>query len=464
MQRRHGRRLAAIAVSSTVAVGTALAVPATATATAAATGPATVRVSVGAHGAQGNGESFAPSITPDGRYVAFQSAASNLVAGDRNNAWDVFVRDTRTGATRRVSVPFGRGDTNGPSSGASISANGRYVAFESSASNLVASDTNRDTDVFVRDLVRGVTTRVSVGISGSGRSGGGETPSISANGRRVAFESAASDIVAHDTNRFADVFVRDLTTYKTTRVSVGPRGVQANRPPSAVLPARGEFSFQPAISGDGASVAFTSYSTNLVRRDTNRLSDVFVHNLTTHVTSRVSLATGGKQVNTGVAGRGSFAPTISANGRVVAFVSASYTLVPQRKPVHTLDGYVVNLDTHVTRLAERTLNGRPGQSGTIDPAISPDGRFVVFRSDDGNLVPADTNGLGDVFVRDLKTNKTVRVSVKSTGRQVTTNEGTEDVSRSVASSGAAVVAFESSATDLVPNDTNHQPDVFTHRR
>jgi len=174
----------------------------------AAQNPSTKRVSVDSHGAQDNGQSLKPAISANGRFVAFDSSASNLVAGDTNGAFDVFVRDRKAGKTRRVSVDSHGAQGNGDSGGPAISANGRFVAFTSLASNLVAGYTNGAFDLFVRDRKAGKTRRVSVDPHGAQGNGESLNPAISADGRFVAFRSSASNLVAGDTNGAADVFVR----------------------------------------------------------------------------------------------------------------------------------------------------------------------------------------------------------------------------------------------------------------
>jgi Tol biopolymer transport system component len=202
----------------------------------------------------------------NGRYAAFASAASNLVPGDTNQAIDVFVRDLSTGVTRCVSVTRQGMPASRNSYEPVISANGRYVAFESQAKNLVPGDTHHNCDVFVRDLSADVTRWVSVGAAGAVTNGQSYFPAISADGRYVTFQSDASNLVAGDTNRAGDVFVRDRSAHVTRRVSVGPGGRQAN-----------DFSYgRAAISADGRYVAFSSGATNLVAGDTNHSRDVFV--------------------------------------------------------------------------------------------------------------------------------------------------------------------------------------------
>jgi Tol biopolymer transport system component len=232
---------------------------------------ATERVSLGPNGVQGNGSSgniSNPVLSADGRFVAFDSAASNLVPGDTNGVLDVFVHDRRLGTTRRVSVgPNGR-QGNAGSYAPVLSANGRFVAFYSAADNLVRGDTNRSLDVFVHDRRLGTTRRVSVGPNGRQGNAGSYVPVLSANGRFVAFDSAASNLVPGDTNDSTDVFVHDRRLGATRRVSVGPNGRQGN-----------DGSTYAALPADGRFVAFTSFASNLVPGDTNGALDVFVHTL-----------------------------------------------------------------------------------------------------------------------------------------------------------------------------------------
>ena len=208
----------------------------------------TTRVSVASDGTQGNGLSAHPSLSANGRYVAFASSASNLVSGDTNGAEDVFVHDRKTGRTTLVSVASDGTQGNGESAFPSISDTGRYVAFFSSASNLVSGDTNFASDIFVHDRQTGQTTRVSVASDGTQANDGSGVLSLSANGRYVAFESVASNLVSGDTNNSQDIFVHDRKTGQTTRVTVASNGTQGNGN-----------SFDPypsSISANGRYVAF----------------------------------------------------------------------------------------------------------------------------------------------------------------------------------------------------------------
>jgi Tol biopolymer transport system component len=221
----------------------------------------TRRVSVTTGGIQGNGESNEPGLTADGSQVVFTSSAHNLATGDTNGTYDVFVRDLDAGITERVSVASSGTGANERSTGPAISADGRYVSFNSRGDNLVAGDTNGMPDVFVRDRQSGahqVITRASVSSDGVQGDDDSLQPVLSADGRYVAFQSAASTLVPGGTNGADDIFVRDRQTGLTERVSVTTAGTQLN-----------EVSAGAAISADGRYVAFNSYATNVVPGDAN---------------------------------------------------------------------------------------------------------------------------------------------------------------------------------------------------
>ena len=353
----------------------------------------TRRVSVGNGGVQGNEHSGVfgpPVIDGDARLVAFESGATNLVAGDTNTATDIFVRDLSGNTTRRISVSSRGGQANNFSDEPAISANGRYVAFESAASNLVAGDSNGVTDVFVRDLRAGTTRRVSV--SGKGLQGNGysDVPTISADGRYAAFESKASNLVSGDTNGKTDVFVRDLVAGTTRRISVSTAGKQANNDSSVFA--------TPSISADGRFVAFESAASNLVAGDTNKATDVFVHDLITGRTTRISVTTSGAQA--GGYSTVSGAPVMSADGRYVAFFSSASNLATPDTNQAT-DVFVHDMASGATRRVSVTGAGAQANAYSDEPALTSDGRVIAFESLAGNLVAGDTNGKDDVFVRRL---------------------------------------------------------------
>jgi Tol biopolymer transport system component len=282
----------------------------------------TTRISVDSAGEEATGETFGssePSISDSGRFVAFSSFAGNLVPGDTNGTFDIFVHDRKTGVTTRVSVDSAGDESNGDSVTPSISAFGRFVAFRSFASNLVPDDTNGVSDIFVHDRQTGVTTRVSVDSAGNESNGVSDAPSISGDGRYVAFQSDATNLVPGDTNRVANIFVHDRKTGLTTRVSRDSAGGQPNGP-----------SVAPSISANGRFVAFGSSATNLVPGDTNGVSDIFIYDRKTGITTRASVDSSGQEATGGTRfGIGSLGASISANGRRVAFTSFASNLVPE---------------------------------------------------------------------------------------------------------------------------------------
>jgi Tol biopolymer transport system component len=429
-------------------------------ATSAGTAP-TTRVSVSNAGAEGDRDSFAAGISADGRFVVINSLATNLVRGDTNDRYDVFVRNTVTGATTRVSVSSSGAqaarsrDAFGGSVSGGVSAGGRYVVFQSDASNLVRGDTNGVEDVFVHDRKTGRTTQLSVDSHGRQGNGGSWFPSISADGRYVAFQSLAANLVRGDTNRLSDVFVRDLATRKTTRVSVDSRGAQARCKADSCE------STSPVLSAHGRYVAFQSSATNLVPRDTNHLGDVFVRDRRTGRTSRASVRSDGRQAGGDRTNTGSNAPAISADGRFVAFHSLDTNLVPGDTN-HTADIFVRDLKRNRTARVsigsgEKQANGESLGGLTI----SADGRFVAFTSLASNLVPRDANDITDVFLRDLRTGTTTLVSRGIGGVQGNDASSVGGAGSGLElSSGARILAFSSWAANFVPGDTNDKPDAF----
>jgi Tol biopolymer transport system component len=406
---------------------------------AAGAGPgATTRVSVGAGSSQGNGRSFVPALSANGRYAAFYSDATNLVSGDTNGARDVFVRDLQTNETTRVSISSTGGEANGDSFAPAISSDGRYVAFASAASNLVDGDTNDANDVFVRDRQANTTTRVSVGFDGSQANGGSDQPSLSGDGRLVAFTSAATNIAPDDLNANRDAFVYDRQTGTAVNISVDSTGLQADLD-----------SFTPQLSANGRFVAYTSFADNLILGDLNEGSDVFVRDLQANTTERVSEYTGHYE------GEGdSLRPSISADGRYVAFDSDDWNLV-WGDTNDDFDVFVNDRATTVTTRVSIDDNGTQSNGAGYRPSVSADGRYVAFYSEASNLVPGDTNGATDVFVHDQRSGATKRISVGSTGA-----EANGDSVRPALSANGRLAVFESDATNLVPGDTNGFTDIF----
>ncbi len=414
--------------------------------TAPAMAQVTSRVSVDSGGQQGNGHSYDSPISADCRYVAFESHATSLVAGDTNGYSDVFVHDRQSGTTERVSIATGgaQGDRASwePSISAEIPADGRYVAFASDATNLVTGDTNGYTDVFVRDRQSGTTERVSVATDGAQGDRASWQPSISADGRYVAFASDATNLVSGDSN-FRDVFVHDRVNRTTERVSVDSSGAEGNG-----------LSWSPSISADGRCVAFDSDSSNFVPGDTNGHHDVFVHDRQGGTTERVSVATGGAQADNDSDGE----LMISAYGRFVAFRSEASNLVAgDTNSIY--DVFVHDRESATTERVSIATGGVQADDLSYMPSISADGRYVSFASYATNLVAGDTNDALDVFLHDRHSGMTEQVSVDSSGTQGNFGSTFQSIS-----ADGRYVAFGSSATNLVTGDTNLAWDVFVRDR
>jgi Tol biopolymer transport system component len=397
-------------------------------------------ISLAVDGGETDGASFTPAISADGRYVAFTSAASTLVSGDSNGAEDVFVFDRVERTTERVSLSGRGAEGTGPSYDPSISSDGRYVAFTSAASNLTAGDGNEELDVFVRDRKQGVTVLASVGPQGRMGDGASVASSISGDGRLVAFESDADSLVPRDSNHTGDVFVHDLVTGATRLLSVAGNGLQTESP-----------SFGPSISADGTSVAFESFSARLVPDDTNGALDVFVVDVPSGNIDRVSLSTDGGQANDR-----SYSPSISADGRIVAFASFANNVVPDDTN-GLLDVFLHRRHQKVTTRLSVGPDGAEGDGLSFAPVVSADGGIVVFSSEAGNLVPDDSNRTRDVFLASTASGTLSRLSRPSAGGRA---QGDGPSLGPVLDASGVMVAFASFATNLVPGDTNGDSDVF----
>lgn len=422
--------VAGVAVLGGLAIGAA-------PAASAAAPSATTRISVDSNGGQAaeyRSEPFAAS--GDGRYVAFTSAAPNLAPDDTNNTWDVLVRDRRTGTTSRVSQSTAGVPGDSSSYGQSLSPDGRYVSFTSDATNLVPDDTNGAYDGFVHDRRTGTTSRVTLTNRDTQADARSYAPVISADARFVAFVSDATDVVPGDTNGVADIFLRDRQAGTTVRVS----GANADAPSDA-----------PAISADGRYVAFTSEAA-LVRGDTNGMADVFIRDMRTGSLRRVNVSATGAQADALTV-----SPTISGDGRFVAFTSEAALVPGDTNGV--ADVFLRDLRAGTTvRVSSAADGGQATGGGSYGPMMSADGRHVVFTSDATNLVAGDTNGVSDVFLRDLRAGTTVRAGLAADGGQA--DDGSYN---GVVTGDGRYVAFASTAGNLVPGDTNGVADAFLRR-
>ena len=352
-------------------------------------------------------------ISVDGRFVAFHSAASNLVADDTNNRQDIFVYDRETKLMERVSVHSNGSQANHYSLNPSISGDGRYVTFMSSAENLVDNDDNDQVDIFVHDRQENTTTLVSVSIEGKSGNTRSLHPVISTNGRYVSFESAANNLVEDDINESSDVFVRDLNENKTELVSLTSRNQQANHS-----------SHNPSISSDGRFVVFHSPARNLVPVDNKRsdenewnFSDVFIRDRELGKTEIISLSILGQPGN-----HPSHSGSVSADGRYVAFASMASDLVEnypddaleitgKGRTARRIDIFVRDRETNTTTLASIGIDGAHSNHQSQAPKISSNGRYVTFQSAASNLTKSRVPGsLINIYRRDLQENKTILVT------------------------------------------------------
>ncbi len=428
----------------------------------------TTRVSVDSAGGQADGGSFYAAISSDGRYVAFQSDATDLVANDNNSQSDIFVHDTQTDTTVIVSVDsagtYGRDRSYSPS----ISTDGRFVTYYSWAANLVTGDDNGVYDVFLHDRDTDengtfdeagniLTTRVSVVDTTGAQATGGDSkePSVSSDGRYVAFQSEATNLVTGDNNGASDIFIHDTQTDATVRVSIDSSGSQGT----------GGYSSNPSVSSGGRYVAFQSTATSLVAGDNNGNSDIFLHDRDTDnngtfdeagniSTTRVSVVD-----TTGDEGTGghSYNASLSPNGRHVAFESDATNLVTGDSNGNR-DIFVHDSQAGTTiRVSVVDTSGAQSEGDSDSAFISSDGRYIAFDSGAENLVTDDDNSMWDIFVHDSLTGTTTRVSVDSAGVQSTGHSYYPAIS-----SDGRFIAFESEAEDLVTDDDNGFSDIFVH--
>jgi hypothetical protein len=526
--------------------------------------------------AGGDGSSGLPIVSADGRYVLFASTANNLVLTNNNNSvlpqrMNVFLRDRVSNTTTLVSVNLaGTGGGNGDSFPTAISTNDQFVLFESGASNLVANDTNGANDVFVRDLVNGVTTLVSVSTTGGSANLTGTSRSsvMTPDGRYVAFVSTATNLVAGDTNGIPDVFVRDLQAGTTTLVSVGAVASVFYDPQNHVPTSTAE---SPEITPDGRYVVFYSSATNLVPGIATS-GEVYVRDLLAGSTTWVSTdaraifqfvtgSTNAASCNFSISDNGRFvayevctntptgtpaaglilryhlatgltdiisanantpvlspefihnlamtpdgrfvayvddignytgtntaiylwdaqsglstlvsavwnspatpatgicdSPIVSSNGQWVSFISTATALTPTTPP-GGFHAYLHNMQTGLTQLLDADTNGvGAGINPITVPALSADGSVAVFES--ANLLNGNRHLTGDVFAYNTASNATVLISAHHPALPSQTPDGISGFTSFSVSSNGQFVAFYSDADDLVPNDTNATRDVF----
>ncbi|RMH77160.1 MAG: hypothetical protein D6683_09270 [Actinomyces sp.] len=350
---------------------------------------------------QSNGDSSFGDISADGRWVAFHSNATNLVDGDTNGTWDVFRKDLRTGAVALVSTTSDGQPANGPSYNPAVSDDGRYVAFHSLATNLSPLDTDPIADLYLKDLQTGEVTLITKGVNGGSGNGRSFVPEISGDGRYVAFESEASNLISKETHGFDDtndkwdIFLWDRDTDTIERISV-----------NFALGNADNNSFRPRISGDGRYVAFESFASNIVFGDTNDVADVFVYDRQLQQMDRASVPNAGVALDSN--GR-SAGVSVSDDGKKVVFQSWAGNLVAGDTN-GVADVFLFDMDTKVV---ERISVGEGGEGNgdSLFPAISGDGSVVVFETIASNLESGDDDGYWDAFAYDTTTRTLAPASV-----------------------------------------------------
>ena len=424
------RRFAAIGASVVVAAGAAIAVAAPAHAAGA-----TTRVSSSSTGVAGNEVSEAPWVTADGRYVGFSSSATNLVPNQTNFTEDAFVRDRLTGTTERVSVATDGTQAQYPSVRPRVSADGRYVVFDSFAPNLVPGDTNGLTDVFLRDRTAHTTTRISVSATGQQSNGSSYWASISPDARFVAYTSDATNLVPGVNTGYANVYLLDRQTGSLKLVS----------DTAAAVPGNGN-SQTPVVSANGQYVAFESQASNLVPGDTNNAMDVFVKNMTTGAVQLVSVTNSGQEFDGGGSTGDGVDMSMSADGRYVMFVGQATNANAQL--------YVRDRTLNTTTLISVGADGKPGDYATYEGSISPNGRYVAFNTGSSNIVPGSPPYFNS-YVRDRVAGTTTLASVTWTGAAITESTGELAMSN-------VGVCFQSYASNVVQDTVGRIGQIYFH--
>ena len=407
-----------------------------------ATAQTNLPVSVSSAGALANKDSYYSLISTDGRYVVFQSEASNLVLNDFNNRYDIFRRDLQTGVTDLVSVGTSGSSAFGLGLSPAVSGDGRYVAWSSDASNLITGDTNGTWDVFLRDMQAGLTTRISLTGGGGQAPLRSDQPRMSPDARFITFESDA-DLIVSDTNGLKDCYRLDRNTGQLDLVSTSSTGALGN-----------SISYAAQPSNDGRYVCFFSSASNLVSGDTNAWADVFRKDMLTGTQLRVNVSSAGVQAN-----NESIWPSISGDGETVTYCSVASNLVAGDSNGQ-FDVFARDIQAGVTTRLNVQPNGAQANSYVHSPtALSTDGRFVIFASLSSNLVPGDTNGFQDSFIRDRLLQVTERVGFAFDGSQANSDSFVPHMTPDV-----RVITFTSVASNIVLGDTNGLRDIFATNR
>lgn len=396
-----------------------------------------------------HGGSYNPSVSDDGRYVTFETAASDVVANDTNNAMDVFLYDRKLQTTRRISVALDGTQANGPSDHGQISQDGNYAVFNSDADNLIPNDTNHTTDVFVVTLQTtsrskaGTIQRVSTTSTGGQANAGSFDPTINADGSVVAFVSWATNLDGPSSG--ACIYSHDLVSGKTLLISKYSNGAPASD------------SWLPSISSTGRYVVFESGSP-IVIKDTNNLYDVYRYDRQLGTSTLCSVSSRGIQGSRRTAidiGR----RNITADGRFVTFTSPAPELDPAKNN-NTWDAYLRDVKLNVTKRVSAAPSGtETGGGASLHPSMSSDGRYVVYSSYGSNLVANDPNDASDVFLYDRQTKSTSILSVNAQGQSSRWGVWYGSYDPDICADGSTV-CFSSQSDNIVDGHTNGHTDIF----
>ena len=393
--------------------------------------------SITAAGVKSNKISDAAVVSADGTVVAFETFATSLDPRDRDGYSDIYAKNLRTGVLTLVSTNAGGNKGNSSSYVPSISADGKKVAFETYASNFDPRDADTGLDVYVKDLTTGSITLASTTTSGEKGNLGSYFPGISADGTKVAFYSDATNFIPGVFHR--QIWLKDLASGALSLVSATAGG-QAGNADSA----------NAKVSADGSVVAFSTLSTNFDQRDTDLYADIYEKSLATGALTLVSTSTSGVKGN-----NRSTIPSISADGNVVAFYSFSTNLDPG-DPDSREDIYVKHLDTGVLTLASTNAGGVKGNAKSLNPSLSADGVRVAFDTFATNFDPRDLDGgIKDVYVKNLVTGELDLLSITTAG-----TKGNRSSEFPAISGGGFTVEFQSGATNLVAQDVDPTVDIY----
>ncbi len=411
-------------------------------------------ISKSSAGVQADSHCRLARISGDGRYVVFVSDSANLVPSDANGFWDVFVHDRWNQTTECVSVDLSGVPSNSLSTEPSISLDGRFVCFTSFSDNIVPQDWNWAYDVFVRDLKTGTTSRVSLGVGGLEGDGSSKFGGISGDGNFVAFVSSATNLVPNDTNGEEDHFVRDLSTGFIERINVDSNGVQA-----AFSGSGSKSGGPPSLSSDGRFAVFSSPATNLVLNDTNGVRDIFLRDRALNATERISVNSF-EQESLGPAFSGPFRPHVSDDGRYVSYSHIAPDLVGYDANGFGIDVYLRDRVAGVTKLVNLNNDALQADQQSNNAGMTPDGRYIVFTSTSSTFLPGDTNGAVDVFRRDMLTGGADVELMNATAGQIATLQISAGTPGGLVVLGASLGTQANLSSPWGPLDLGSAPVLF----